>query len=137
VMFNGSPLLPHLGSIPRAHAHQMTMSKPLEMVHVYCTKNLKYAYTPNRTLGVLAPMINLRLKIRPAVMDLTGHQLREVRAMVRKFCGDRLEPVYPTGTSSDGGPDPLKEAMRTEIRHSLMIMTTHQLRLVWHRMESY
>lgn len=140
LMFTGSPL-PWLGSIPRAHLHDMSMAMGTmgssEMVHVYCSTSLKQAFTPNRVLGVKAATIALRLKIRPAVMDLNERQLREVRARVRHFAGDRLAPVYPTGTSTDGGPDPVLQAMRTEIRLSLMILHERQLRRVWHLMQSY
>lgn len=140
VMFTGSPL-PWLGSIPRAHVHDVTMAMGTmgssEMVHVYCNSSLKAAFTPNRVLGVKAATIALRLKIRPAVMDLNERQLREVRTRVRHYAGDRLAPVYPTGTSTGGGPDPVLQAMRTEIRHSLMILHERNLRGVWHLMQSY
>ncbi len=134
VMFTGMPL-PSLGSIPRAHSHDMTM--PVEMVHVYCTKNLRDAFTPNRILGVKADLKMLRLEIRPAVMNLNKNQLHAVRAKVRGYAGDKLQAVSPVGTSSDGGPDPVLQAMRTEIRNSLMILTEHQLRSVWSLMQSY
>jgi hypothetical protein len=141
VMFNGSPVLPRLGSIPRAHVHHMHMPgmhmAPIEMVHVYCTGSLKRSFTPNRQLGVMVPTQNLRNTIRPAVMLLKPWQLKEVRRMVRNFCGSRLKPVAPTGSPSDPGPDPRLEAMRTEIRHSLMILREGQLRTVWHKMKSY
>jgi hypothetical protein len=141
VMFNGSPVLPRLGSIPRPHVHHMagmTMREaPLEMVHVYCTPSLKRSFTPNRQLGVMVPTQDLRNTIRPAVMLLKPWQLKEVRRMVRNFCGSRLKPVAPTGSPSDPGPDPRLEAMRTEIRHSLMILREGQLRTVWHKMKSY
>ncbi len=133
VMFSGSPL-PHLGSIPRPHSHMM--DSPMEMLHVYCTPSLKEAFTPNRVLGVKAATIALRLTIRPAVMDLTRHQLRQVRAKVRAICGDKLKPVYPSGPSASG-PDPVLQAMRTEIRESLMLMHERQLRSVWRLMQSY
>lgn len=133
VMFTGVPL-PYMGTIPRAHAH--TMDRPVEMVHVYCTRNLKDAFTPNRVLGVLADTIALRLKIRPAVTDLKGSQLREVRALVRDYAGDRLAPVAPSETGGDGGPDPVLQAMRTEIRHALMLLTERHLRSVWRLMQS-
>lgn len=137
--FTGKPL-PRMGSIPRAHVHDMTMSKGMqrsEMVHVYCTKNLRNAFTPNRQLGVKAATISLREKIRPAVMELNRRQLRHVRHMVRQFCGAKLKPVAPVFPRRPGGPKPVLQAMRTEIRHSLMIMTRHQLRQVWHRMQKY
>jgi hypothetical protein len=141
VMFNGAPVLPRLGSIPRPHVHQMAGMRmreaPLEMVHVYCTPNLKHSFTPNRQLGVMVPTQNLRNTIRPAVMLLKSWQLKEVRRMVRNFCGSRLNPVAPTGSPSDPGPDPRLEAMRTEIRHSLMILREGQLRTVWQKMKSY
>lgn len=139
VMFTGAPL-PYLGTIPRAHTHTgMAMGSDMgvEMVHVYCTPGLKEAFTPNRMLGVKAATIALRLKIRPAVMDLNRWQLRAVRAKVRGYAGDRLAPVAPTGTSADGGPDPVLQAMRTEIRNSLMLLTETQLRSVWRLMQSY
>ena len=133
VMFNGKPL-PRLGSIPRAHSHDMDL--PVEMVHVYCTGNLKDAFTPNRMLGIKADLRRLRDTIRPAVMDLRKGQLREVRALVRGYAGDRLAPVAPVG-STPGGPDPVLQAMRTEIRMSLMLITERQLRNVWSLMKSY
>ncbi len=34
-VLTGVPL-PYMGTIPRAHAH--TMDRPVEMVHVYCTR---------------------------------------------------------------------------------------------------
>jgi hypothetical protein len=139
VMFNGGPVLRALGSIPRPHVHSMPMkgtTEPLEMVHVYCTRSLKYAFTPNRQLGVMVPVQNLRNEIRPAVMLLKPWQLKEVRRMVRHMCGDRLAPVRP-GTSDGTGPDPVLQAMRTEIRRSLMILREGQLRSVWQKMRSY
>jgi hypothetical protein len=138
VMFNGAPVLPRLGTIPRPHVHDMAMkgTEPLEMVHVYCTKNLKYAFTPNRQIGVMVPVQNLRNEIRPAVMLLKRWQLKEIRRMVRHMCGDRLAPVKP-GTSDGTGPDPVLQAMRTEIRRSLMILREGQLRTVWQKMQSY
>jgi hypothetical protein len=139
VMLNGAPLLPHLGSIPRAHMHgsmQMGSTSGIEMLHVYCTSSLTAAFTPNRLLGVKAAMITLRLKIRPAVMDLRERQLRAVRHKVRGYCGDRLNHIAPVG-SGDGGPDPVLQAMRTEIRNSLMLLTETQLRHVWHLVRSY
>jgi hypothetical protein len=138
VMFNGDPLLPYLGSIPRAHVHHMPgMVMHTEMVHVYCTANLQHAYTPNRQLGAMVPTQNLRTTIRPAVMDLTPGQLKEVRRMVRHMCGDRLKPVLPTGSPNAPGPDPRLQAMRTEIRHSLMILRQGQLQQLWQKMQSY
>jgi len=76
-MFAGKPL-PYLGSIPRAHIHHM--KKPVELLHVYCTKSLKDAFTPNRLLGINADLVRLRWNIRPAVMDLTERQLRPFAA---------------------------------------------------------
>jgi hypothetical protein len=133
VMFNGYPL-PHLGSIPRAHMHH-DMPK-LEMLHVYCVKSLKKAYTPNRMLGVKAGMIALRLKIRPAIMDLSWKHLRAVRHKVRGYAGSRLHHVKPIHRPGPG-PAPLKLAMQREIRHSLMILNERQLRSVWRLMQSY
>jgi len=108
-----------------------------EMVHVYCTGNLKHAYTPNRQLGAMVPTQDLRNTIRPAVMDLKPWQLKEVRRMVRHMCGDRLKPVTPTGSPNAPGPDPVLQAMRTEIRRSLMILRQGQLQQVWQKMQSY
>jgi len=133
VMFTGVPL-PSLGSIPRAHSHDM--SRPIEMLHVYCTRNLKDAFTPNRMLGVKADIRALRLRIRPAVMDLSEAQLRAVRATARDLAGNRLRPVTPTGTAAGSGPDPVLQAMRTEIRRSLMILSEPQLRRVWSMVRS-
>jgi hypothetical protein len=139
VMFNGSPVLPRLGTIPRPHVHQMgtVADPPLEMVHVYCTPSLKYSFTPNRQLGAMVPIQNLRDKIRPAVMLLKPWQLKEIRRMVRHMCGDRLAPVKPSGSWDGTGPDPVLQAMRTEIRHSLMILRQFQLKTVWNKMQSY
>ncbi len=134
VMFTGVPL-PSLGSIPRAHSHNMSM--PVEMVHVYCTHNLRDAFTPNRMLGVKADLEALRLKIRPAVMNLNGHQLHVVLHKVRDYAGSKLDPVSPSGTSANGGPDPALQAMRTEIRNSLMILSEAQLRSVDALMRSF
>ncbi len=139
VMFTGKPL-PRMGSIPRAHVHAMNSSMAMsgvEMIHVFCTGHLKAAFTPNRQLGVKAATIALRLRIRPAVMKLGGRQLRHVRAMVRNFCGAKLKPVAPVFPRRPGGPKPVLEAMRTEIRHSLMLMHEHQLRQVWRKMKAY
>lgn len=140
VMFTGTPL-PSLGSIPRAHSHHdMSMgstSMNVEMVHVYCTKSLKEAFTPNRVLGVKSDLRALRDRMRPAVMDLHKAQLRAVRHKVRHYAGNKLDPVRPVGSSSGPGPDPVMQAMRTEIRHSLMILSEHQLRSVWRLMRSY
>lgn len=137
IMMTGEPL-PYLGTIPRAHSHTtMTMGGHMgvEMVHVYCTPGLKEAFTPNRMLGVKAAMIELRLMIRPAIMDLNRSQLHEVRALVRGYLGDRLQQVAPDWTN--GGAHPVLTAMRTEIRNSLMLLTETQLRNVWSLMQSY
>ncbi len=142
VMFVGRPL-PYLGTIPRAHAHHhMAMGSHMgtEMVHVYCTRNLKVksvreAFTPNRLLGVLADTVKLRLRIRPAVTDLNGHQLRQVRAKVRGYVGKHR--VAPDGSAQGSGPDPELRAMRVEIRRSLMDLREHQLRSVWRLVRSY
>lgn len=124
VMINGKPL-PYLGSIPRAHTHERMINHPIEMVHVYCTNSLKTAFTPNRMLGVKLATIDLRNKIRPAVMDLSPRHLREVRDLVRGFL-----------THKDG-PKPALQAMRTEIRQALMRLSENQLRQVWTKMQSY
>jgi hypothetical protein len=133
-MFNGDPL-PYLGTIPRAHGHaDMTMA--VEMLHVYCTPNLRYAFTPNRQLGVMLPVFHLRLVIRPAVMDLGPVHLRAVRDKVRSYIGMAAASARAT-VATKGGPDPVLAAMRDEIRRSLMILNLHQLRGVWHLMQSY
>jgi hypothetical protein len=140
VMFTGQPL-PRLGPIPRAHSHHgmaMGSHSGVEMVHVYCrpnltVKSLREALTPNRQLGVMADTIRLRLKIRPAVMDLNPRQLREVRNKVHGYVG--TQQVRPS--AQQGGPDPRLRAMRVEIRKSLMKLTEAQLRSVWRLMKSY
>ncbi len=106
------------------------------MVHVYCTRNLKAAFTPNRLLGVKADLVALRLRVRPAVMELTEAQLRAVLAIVRQSAGNELPAVVPVGTAGDGGPDPVLQAMRTEIRRSLMVLSEAELRRVWSLMRS-
>lgn len=143
VMFTGRPL-PFLGSIPRAHGHDhMSMGSPegVEMVHVYCTsdltvKSMREAYTPNRQLGVLADTRRLRLRIRPAVMDLNRRELRKVRAKVRDYVGTPSDHTAHVRTSRRG-PDPALRAMRVEIRASLMHMNEAQLRSVWRLMRSF
>jgi hypothetical protein len=133
VMFAGKPL-PPLGSIPRAHTHDP--SSPLEMVHLYCTTNLKEAFTPSRTLGVKADTIRLRVSLRPALLDLDERQLRALLAKVRGYAGDELAPVAPVEGDEDGRPDPRLQAMRIEIRASLMLLTESQLRSVRTSMRS-
>jgi hypothetical protein len=133
VMFNGTPL-PYLGTIPRAHGHA-DMAMAVEMVHVYCTPNLQYAYTPNRQLGVMLPVFHLRLEIRPAIMDLSPVHLRAVRDKVRGYIG--MAAAAKATVASKSGPDPVLAAMRDEIRRSLMLLNLSQLRSVWHLMQSY
>ncbi len=133
VMFSGKPL-PYLGMIPRAHGHDMKMD--VEMLHVYCTKNLRDAFTPNRMLGINADLVKLRWKIRPAVMDLGEKQLRTVRDKIRGYTNSKAE--YVAGRTSDrSGPDPVLEALRTEIRQSVWDLSEGQLRSVWRLMKSY
>jgi hypothetical protein len=143
VMFTGQPL-PHLGPIPRAHRHagmsMMGSDSSVEMVHVYCTddltvKSVREAFTPNRQLGVYADTIRLRLRIRPAVMDLNPRQLREVRNRVRGYIGTPARRAV--ARKAAGGPDPRLQAMRTEIRQGLMQLDEAQLRSVWRLMKSY
>jgi hypothetical protein len=135
VMLNGQPL-DYLGTIPRAHAHKHMVSTHLEMVHIYCTKNLTFAFTPNRTLGVMSPTINLRLKIRPAIMDLTRRQLKVIDAMVTMYVKrDGGMKTAPDAIAK--GPKPALQAMRIHIRESLMVLTQHQLRMVWKKMVSF
>ena len=144
VMFTGQPL-PHLGPIPRGHRHaahgSMGAHPDVEMVHVYCTddltvKSIREAFTPDRQLGVLADTVSLRNRIRPHVMDLNPRQLREVRALVRSYIGAPSSQSAPARTS-DVGPDPVLQAMRTEIREGLMELDEAQLRSVWRKMKSY
>jgi hypothetical protein len=137
VMFNGSPRFAYFGSIPRAHIHGMMMQGSMvEMLHVYCTGNLQHAFTPNRMLGVRAVQIALRLKIRPAIMDLTRHQLRVVVTKVRTYTGNVAQTVTSVGPSTSG-PIPYLRAMRVEIREALMVLTRHQLRVIWNLMQSF
>jgi hypothetical protein len=143
VMFTGQPL-PRLGVIPRAHRHtqgSMGTDSSVEMVHVYCTddltrKSVREAFTPNRLLGVLADTIELRLRIRPAVMDLTPRQLREVRDRVRTYLGEAGQSTGIRRTAAVG-PDPVLQAMRTEIREGLMGLDEAQLRSIWRLIKSY
>jgi hypothetical protein len=132
VMFTGEPL-PPLGSIPRAHIHDISM--PVEMVHVYCTPNLRDAFTPSRTLGVLADLSALRQRIRPAVAGLQPPQLAVVRSAARAYAGGRL-PVVAPAAALPNGPDPVLQARRTQIRLSLMELSEAQLRSLWSLMRS-
>ena len=125
VMFSGMPLLP-LGSIPRAHIHHGDES--VEMLHVYCGESLRDAFTPNRQIGVMAEVKQLRLSIRPAVMNLDPAELRDVRGTVRAYAGPELAPVPPVGSAVTPGPDPVLQAMRIEVRRSLMVLTEAELR---------
>jgi len=134
VMFVGKPL-PSLGSIPRPHTHQM--DEPVEMLHVYCTRDLKDAFTPNRELGINADSIKLRWKIRPAVMDLSERQLRNVRAKVRDYTNHKVRAKAPARSSSGSGPDPVLQRLRTEIRQSVWYLSEAELRRVWRIMQSY
>ena len=134
VMFTGRPL-PALGSIPRAHSHDI--SKPAEMVHVYCSTSLKEAFTPSRRLGINADLHKLRERIRPAVMQPNEAQLRALLAKVRGYTGNQMPHVNPLPASDNGGPNPVLQALRTEIRKSLIFLTEPQLRSVWTLMRSY
>ncbi len=125
VMFTGVPL-PSLGSIPRAHSHDM--SRPREMVHVYCTTNLAEAFTPNRELGVLADTIALRQTIRPRVAELMEPRLTAVLKTVRGYVGNELPRVDPATVPASGVGDPVLRAKREEVRLSLMLLTEPQLR---------
>lgn len=133
VMFTGKPL-PRLGSIPRAHSHDST--EPVEMVHVYCTDDLAEAFTPSRLLGVNADAVALRARLRPAVMALSDARLARVLAHVRRVAGDELPPVEPFRTAAGDGPDPVRQAMRSELRRSLLILSEEQLRELSTRMRS-
>jgi hypothetical protein len=137
LMFGGVPL-PSLGSIPRAHGHDMV--NPVEMVHVYCTNNLKDAYTPNRLLGVKADLTTLRLKIRPAITDLNKTQLQAVLTKVRAprtTTNNTTTTATTNNTATNKGPDPVLEAMRMEIRASLMILSETRLRNIWTLIKSF
>lgn len=147
VMLTGQPL-PHLGPIPRVHRHpdvhaSMGGNPDVEMVHIYCTddltvKSIREAYTPNRQIGVLADTRNLRDRIRPAVMNLNARQLREVRSLVRGYVGTPSSSTTTGAARTAGpGPDPVLQAMRTEIRQGLMSLDEAQLRSVWRLMKSY
>jgi hypothetical protein len=143
VMFTGKPL-PYLGTIPRAHGHHamaMGSHQGVEMVHVYCrsnltVKSLREAFTPNRQLGVLADTKRLRLRIRPAVMDLNRRELRQVRDKVRGYVGNQSSQAARAQTARRGGPDPVLRRMRVEIRESLMELSEPQLRSVWRLMRA-
>ncbi len=145
VMFTGRPL-PYLGTIPRAHRHSKSMpsmsmhhmSGPVEMIHVYCSNSLKEAFTPNRMLGVRGDVQKLRLRIRPAIMDLNKAHLHAVVLKVRGYTGNKQQPVSSANTSvNKSGPDPVLQKMRTEIRRSLMVLREGQLRSLWSLMQSY
>jgi hypothetical protein len=133
VMFTGRPL-PSLGSIPRAHIHDMSM--PVEMVHVYCTPNLGDAFTPNRQLGVMAAVRSLRQAIRPAVSALHPPQLGTVRAAVKGYAGASSFPSVTPRAPQPGGPDPVLQARRTQVRLALMVLREPQLRDVWSTIRS-
>jgi hypothetical protein len=128
VMFTGRPL-PPLGSIPRAHTHDLSR-RPREMLHVYCTTNLAEAFTPSRTLGVLADSIALRKRIRPLVAYLPEPGLTVVLDAVREYVGGALPHVDPRGITTPGPADPVLRAKREEIRQSLLLLSEPQLRRI-------
>ncbi len=129
VMFTGVPL-PRLGSIPRAHTHDM--SHPREMVHVYCTTNLTEAFTPDRQLGVMADVIALRRKARPLVSQLAQPQLGEILSLAREYAGEELPRVDPRAMTPPGLADAVLWAKREELRQSLMLLSEPQLRrILW------
>lgn len=66
-----------------------------------------------------------------AIMDLSDAQLRGVLAKVREYAGNQLPAVTPARPYPNGGPDPIRQAMPTEIRRSLMVLTEDRLRRVW------
>jgi hypothetical protein len=127
VMFTGIPL-PSLGSIPRAHTHDLASSR--EMLHVYCAPNLAEAFTPNRELGALADTIALRQRIRPLVAHLQGHRVTALLRTVRGYVGDELPTVDPRAVAPGPG-DVVLRANREELRQALMLLTEAQLRRVW------
>ncbi len=129
VMFTGVPL-PSLGSIPRAHSHDM--SRPWEMVHVYCTTNLTEAFTPDRQLGVMADVITLRGRARPLVSHSVQPRLGAVLSLVREYAGEDLRRVDPGAMPTSGLADPVLWAKREELRQSLMLLSEPQLkRVLW------
>ena len=125
VMFTGVPL-PSLGTIPRAHSHGM--SRPREMVHVYCTTDLAEAFTPDRRLGVMADVIALRGKARPLVSTLFQPQLGEALRFAREHAGDELQRVGARAAPPTTLADPGLWAKREELRQSLMLLGEPQLR---------
>ena len=125
VMLTGIPL-PFLGSIPRAHSHDM--SRPREMVHVYCTTDLADAFTPDRRLGVMADVIDLRGEVRPLVSGLVQPQLGEALRFARGHAGAELRRVGPREAPPTSLADPSLWAKREELRQSLMLLGEPQLR---------
>jgi hypothetical protein len=125
VMLTGVPL-PSLGSIPRAHSHDM--SRPREMVHVYCTTDLAEAFTPDRRLGVMADVIALRGEVRPLVSGLLQPQLGEALRFAREHAGDELQRVDPREAPPTTLADPRLWAKREELRRSLMLLGEPRLR---------
>jgi hypothetical protein len=76
----------------------------------------------------MADVKDLRLSIRPALMNLDREGLRAVLAKARTYAGPDLAPVAAVGSSVTPGPDPHLQAMRTEIRRSLMLLSEAELR---------
>jgi hypothetical protein len=134
VMFTGRPL-PPLGSIPRAHIHDLSM--PVEMLHVYCTPDLSEAFTPNRQLGVNKDLQPLRLRIRSMLVGPDEDQLRAVLDLVHGYADEELATVDPVEPSATGDPDPVLQAMRTGIRQSLTQLNETELRSLWGLLRSY
>lgn len=127
VMFTGAPL-PSLGSIPRAHTHDT--SRPREMLHVYCTRDLADAFTPSRRLGVLADAIALREDIRPRIARLVDPRLTTVHQRVREYLGDEFVSVDPSDLATPDVADPALRAQRAEVRQSLLLLGEPELRAV-------
>lgn len=125
VMLTGVPL-PFLGSIPRAHSHDM--SRPREMVHVYCTTDLAEAFTPNRRLGVMADVIALRGEVRPLVSELVEPELGNALRFAREQSGAELQRVGPESAPLTSLAHPRLWAKREELRQSLMVLDEQQLR---------
>jgi hypothetical protein len=134
VVFTGRPL-PPLGSIPRPHIHDPAMR--VEMLHVYCTPNMKEAFTPNRQLGVNKDLQPLRLRIRPLINEVDEAQLQATLTLVRGYAGEELVPVTPVEPPATGGPDPVLQAMRIELRQSLMLLEEPDLRSLLGLLRSY
>jgi hypothetical protein len=129
VMFTGKPL-PYLGSIPRAHMHDMSadMASNREMLHVYCSPDLRDAFTPNRLLGVMADIKRLRDEFRANAGLLGEPRLSQVLARIRSMTPTPLPAVDGADQPASSDADPALWAKREEIRRDLLVVTDHDLR---------